>query len=380
MTLLDPGEESNVVKVETGKAEAGILQENKASECVAVVESVLDDISKGLVQNASAKLQRLREDSDHFIAEAEQLISRLVKVENRYISKGEKAFIEIGNLGRKESDLRSEKGNEEARLEGKRSVLRDNESRLSSAEHGHKNAQQELERRKRDKENSVATGAYIGAAVLGIFTFGIGAAVGAAIGAGVSAGVGAAVSDREVSEARDKVARLERECGRARSAVQESERQVASMQAQMDDLNGRIEKLKKERLSCHEIVDGIKQSIILLKDSIKFWGLFKQASEHSGHHTSFLEEIVNRANEEGDYYILRSEGSKRVTTTFIEAVEEMVSPAKEGCSSHILQIEFSCTYCGGNYTELPYVDGKSQFVCVKCNGQYAIQDLSVVSD
>jgi DNA repair exonuclease SbcCD ATPase subunit len=314
-----------------------MAEEKKVSKCIAVVESVLSDISKGLVQNASAKLQRLREDSDHLTAEAKRFVSRLEEVESYYICREEKVFNEIGNLGRKESDLSREKSNEEARLEGKRKVLRDNESRLRSAEHNVWNAQREVEKRKREKGDKVAIGALWGGITLGVLTLGIGAPAGAVIGAGV----GAAIGDSDVSEAEDKLERCKGDYGRARSAVAKSETRVANMRAQIGDLEKRIEKLKNERHSHHEKVDRIKQAIILLKKSTEFWGLFKQASEDGSHRTALLKRIVDKANEKGDYCILHSGGSKRITTTFIEAVEEMVSLAKKGCSSHVLPIEFS---------------------------------------
>jgi DNA repair exonuclease SbcCD ATPase subunit len=314
-----------------------MAEEKKVSKCVAVVESVLSDISKGLVQNASAKLQRLREDSDHLTAEAEGLVSRLEKVESYYICQEEKVLNEIGNVGRKESDLSREKSNEEARLKGKQQILRDNESRLRSAEHNVWDAQRELEKRIREKGDKVAKGAFWGGITLGVLTLGVGASAGAALGAGV----GAAVGDSDVSEAKDKLEKCKNDCGRARSDVAESETRVASMRAQIGDLEKGIEELKNERHSHHKKVDGIKQTIILLKKSTEFWGLFKQASEDGSHRTALLERIVDKANEKSDYCILHSEGSKRITTTFIKAVEEMVSLAKEGCPSHVLQIEFS---------------------------------------
>lgn len=351
---------------------AGILQSKKGSECVAVVKSALDDISRGRAKNASTKLCSLREDSDRCAAEAEQLVKRLEKVEAHYISEVERVQGEIGNLGCKELDLKREKDSEEATLDGNRNVLRDNESTLRSAEREVRDAEDELEEAREKEEENVKNGAIVGAVVFGIFTLGLGAPLGAALGAGIGAIVNAC--EEKESQAKDRLKRRERDCRGARSAVQLSERKVSNIQYQITKLERRIGELEKERKRHHNKVDETKQSIILFKKSIEFWGLFKQLSEHGSSRTSLLQKIVDKANEKGDYRVLHSSASKRVATTFLEEWEGMESLAKEGCSSHFLQIEFACAYCGSNYTALPYVDGRSQFVCVYCSPRYAIQN------
>ena len=101
------------------------------------------------------------------------------------------------------------------------------------------------------------------------------------------------------------------------------------------------------------------------KKSVEFWQLFKQASERGANRTSLLQKIVNKSNEKGDYRTLHSGGSRRVTTAFLEAWEDVESMAKESSSSHNLQIEFSCTSCRRDCIALPHVDSASLVVlCV----------------
>lgn len=351
---------------------AGTLQRKKGGECVAVVKSALDDISKGQVENASTKLRRLREDSDRLVAEAERLVKRLEKVETHYIHQEERVQKEIGKLGCLELDLKREKSSREAELDGNQSILRDNQSKLSSAENEVEDAKRKLEQARANEAENVGDGALWGALLLGIPTLGLGALPGAALGASIGAIINAC--EKEESQAKDRLERRKSDYGRARSAVEESKRQVCNIQSQISNLQTKIGALKTERLSYHKKIDEMKQGIILAKKSIEFWGLFKQASEHGSGRTSLLKKIVDKASEKGDYRSLHSGSSRRLATTFMEAWEEMEDLAVEGRSSHILQIEFKCAYCGGNHTALPYVDKRNRFVCAQCSPQYAIQN------
>ena len=334
----------------------------KGKNCVAVVKSALRDISNGYPQNASTKLNGLRDDSVLLAAEAEKLVKRLETVERYFIAKGESLLGEIGKLGRTEEDLKREKDSEEARLGSHRSVLRDEQSRLSSAQDELREAERKLEKAEQDAETNLTTGVKVGA-----LTFGI---LGAAVGAGVAAIVNACKD--EVAKAKRNVDRRDSDRDRAKSAVRASENQISSIVSEIDNLEMKIRKLKEERLRFHEKAGEIKQDIILIKKSVEFWQLFKQVSEHGAGHTSLLEKIVNKANEKGDYRALYSGGSRRVAVTFLEAWEHMESMAEEGSSSHNLQVEFSCAYCRRNCTALPHVDSASRLVCVHCS--YAIQD------
>ena len=334
----------------------------KGKNCVAVVKSALHDISNGYLEYASTKLHGLRDDSLLLAAEAEKLTKRLETVEKYFIAKEESVHKEIGKLGRREEDLKGEKNIEETRLGKHRSVLRDEQSRLSSAQDELREAERKLDKAQRDAKTGLVTGA-----VVGVITFGL---VGAAVGASVAAIVNACKA--EVAKAKSNVDRRESDRERARSAVRASENQISSIVSEIDNLEVKISRLKEERLRFHEKAGEIKQDIILIKKSVEFWQLFKQASEHGAGRTSLLEKIVNKANEKGDYRALHSGGSRRVAKTFLEAWEDMESMAEDGGSSHKLAIEFTCAYCRRNCTALPHVDSASRLVCVRCC--YAIQN------
>ena len=125
----------------------------KSKNCVAVVKSALCDISNGYPQKASTKLHRLRDDSVLLAAEAEKLVKKLETVEKYFIAKEESIVEEIGKLGHRE-DLKGEKNSENARLGMHRRVLRDEQSRLLSAQDALREAECKLEKAERDAKTS----------------------------------------------------------------------------------------------------------------------------------------------------------------------------------------------------------------------------------
>ena len=349
---------------------AGVLQRKKGSECVAVVKSALADISKGQARKASAKLNKLRKDSACLAEEAEQLATRFQKIEAYYICQEEAIRKEIGELGCNELELTAQKSSEVAQLESNRAILQDNGSKLRSAEGELRDAEEKLKRAKKKKKKKKGMFGGLGVVV----GFAVGGPIGAIVGAG--AGVGAADTigaSYGITSAKERIRRHKNECQIARSAIADSEGKVSSIQTQISKLEERIGELKQKQLTCHGKVDEIKEWIVLLKKSIEFWQLFKQATQHGGNRTSLLKKIIDKANEKGDYRVLLSQGSKRVAKTFLEAWESIESLAIEGASSHLLELQFDCASCIGSYTGLPYVDEKGTLICFQCNRQQAIK-------
>ena len=337
----------------------------KGKNCLAVVQNVLHDIHKGKAKIAAKKLHELKRDSIYLTEEAKKLATRLERVEAHYISEGESTLRKIGKLGCQEDALKKEQTSEEAKLASHRSVLRDNEERLSFAERELRDAERKLEKAKEEEVERVKTGAIVGAVVGGLFFFGVGALFGAELGAGVGAIVNACVD--EVTETKDQVGRRETDRRQAISAVRESESRITTIQSEIRYLESRIEELNKNRLEYHKKAAEIKEGIVFLKSSVEFWQLFKQASEHGTNRTSVLQKIVEMANKKEGFQTkaLCSTGGQRVEKTFLDAWEDMETMAMDG-SSHILQIEFSCTYCQQSCSTLPHVTKGGYLSCDEC--------------
>ena len=147
--------------------------------CVTTAASALERIREGKAREASELLVAVRGDGAAIVNETERLLERLKATESYYIQTDEEMSRKIGELGRREQQLKNNKAAAEGRLEGKRSVARDNQNRLQTAQRNLESAQQKKRREEqKQKDRQVAA---VGVGILvGIFTLGVG---GIAVGA-----------------------------------------------------------------------------------------------------------------------------------------------------------------------------------------------------
>ena len=342
----------------------------KGKDCVTVAKNTLDDIGSGREEMALRKLSALQRDGGFLAEAAEELAKRLEAVEKYYQDKDAEVLREIGDLNKRENELKRQKSVEESQLAAHQNVLQDNQNRLSSEENRLRDAERKL-RNAQEEEKKIQIGSTVGGAVLGLFTGGIGLLVGAAAGAGI----GAIINDcrREEKDARDAVNRRRNDLESARLAVSASQGRISNVESQIRSLSTQIECMKQQRLQSQKKIDEIRPVIVFVKKSVHFWLLFKQISEHGANRTALLQKIVTSAVEKGDYQALQSNPSQRIANTFIEAWEEMETTAEYGGPNHILEIEYRCSRCNVQYTALPYVDG-SAFVCMECHPKYALKN------
>lgn len=347
---------------------------NKGKDCIMVAKSALDDIGSGRKQMAVKKLSTLQRDSSDIAHEAEKLAERLEAVEKYYQHKDAEILREIGELVRNESEKKREKSEEESELAARQSVLRDNQQRLSFAKNRLRVAKQKLQEAE-EREEKIR----LGCATVGeVLTLG---PVGRIIGIGqigdLASGAIAQliISCRgEEKDARDALNRRLDDLNSVNSAVEESERRVSYVVSQITSMAKQIESLKQQRHYCQEKVGIVRNLIAVAKQSIQFWLLFKQLSEHGIDRTALLQKIVSMATgKKNSNTILQSRSSQRIARSFVEAWEEMESTALYGGPNHILKIEYRCSRCSIQYTALPYVDGSS-FICMECHTKYALKN------
>ena len=342
----------------------------KGKDCVAVAKTTLDDIGSGREEMALKKLSALQRDGSSLADAAEQLAKRLEAVDKYYQDKDAEVLREIEGLNRRESELKHQKIGEESQLAAHQNVLQDNQNRLSSEEDRLRDAERKL-RNAQEEEKKIQIGSTVGGAVLGLFTGGIGLLVGAAAGAGI----GAIINDcrREEKDARDAVNRRRNNLESARSAVNDSHSRISNVESQIRSLTNQIECMKQQRDQSRKKIDEIRPVIVFVKESVHFWLLFKQISEHGVDRTALLQKIVTKAAEHRDCQALQSKSSQRIAGTFIEAWEEMETTAESGGADHSLEIEYRCSQCSIQCTTLPYVHD-SAFVCIECHSKYALKN------
>lgn len=344
----------------------------RGRNCVVVVKQALREINAGNLSIATTKLSSLTVDSVFLAKEAENLAKRLEYAEKYYIAEAEQTARMIGRAGCEEEALRKKMANEESKLASQRAILEDNQSKLSSAEDDLQSAERKLESEKENNFDVIVAGAITGA-IVGLPFFGIGALFTAAAGAG-GAGIVVALGD-DVKRAKQNVESHKQDLSRARHNVSESERCVCRTKNEIHSLENKVNALKKKQCGFHQKAGEIKQGIAILKSSVQFWKLFKQASEHGTIRTTLLQQIVKKANEMADYTIIfERSGSKRVAKSFLDAWEDIELKSFEGSSSHMLQITFSCSFCKQGCTALPHVSKNGNLACNSCSYRCAVQN------
>lgn len=341
----------------------------KGKDCVAVARKTVKEINQGKAKDASVKLDGLKKQGTKLAEEAEGLAKRLEKVQEYNQKQEEETQRKIGEYGRREQDLQSQMNDIQANLSSQRSILEAKRSDLSQAQNSLSNA--ERKRREKEKEaDATRTGAAVLGGVVGVLTGGIGGLI---VGAAAGAGVGQILNELREHEARAQreVDRCRSECSNAESSIRASEQQISSIQSQISSLSSQMTHMKQLRLKYHEEAGKYREAIVFLQDAVHFWLLFKQLSDHGVDRASLLQKIVDKAESKTDLSLLQRGATERVATTFLDTWEELESMAEDGGSQRMFQIEFKCTKCNENYTDLPYVK-QNEAICKHCYHQHAL--------
>lgn len=309
----------------------------KGKECIATVESLSLDISKGQLDAASGKLSVLKKDGIQLAAKAEQGANELERVEERYLRQVEEIQKQIGELGCKEEELQKRKLKMESALKGQEATLNEKQSTLSSAERSLREAERIRREKEEEESDRRSTGAIAGAFALGILTLGIGAPLGAALGMGIGELINQLVEDEET--ARREVERCKDECRNLESDIESTQHELSSMYHENLLLTRDIEKLKRQRYHFNEEALRMKEGVLFFRRASVFWQEFKQISEHGVNRTALVQRIICKAKEKHDLSFLNKGASRRVGMTFLEAWEMMESKCEEGLE-FVFHIEY----------------------------------------
>ena len=351
----------------------------KGKDCVAIAKDALDDISNGREKMAIKKLSDLQRDSRFLGDAAEQLAGRLEAVDKYYQNEDAEISRKIGELARKESEVQRQRNEEESRLAAHQSVLRDNQDRLFSAEVRLRDAEHKL-KKAQEEERKIELACKAGGAIFG-------GAPGYVVGAGIASMINSYRSEER--DAHDACNRCFRDLNSASSAVNESQERITTVTSQIVILNKNIDCMKLQSRDLQNKISVTRCFIALAKDSVQFWLLFKQFSEHGVDRTALLQKIVTRAAKTRNDKALQSTSDKalqstsdkalqskstqRIANTFIDAWEEMETTAECGGQNHILKIKYRCSRCNVQCSALPHLDG-SALVCMECHSKYALKN------
>ena len=300
----------------------------KGKNCIATVESLSLDISKGHLDAASRKLNVLKEDGIQLATKAEQRAKELEIVEEQYLHQVEEVQRQIGELGCKEEKLRERKLRAESALRGQEATLSEMQGTLSSAERSLREAERIRHEKEEEEKSRRTTGAVAGAVILGLFTFGAGAPLGAALGVGIGEMINQLVEAEET--ARREVERCRNKCQSVESDIESTKHELSSMYRENLLLTMDIEKLKLQRYRFNEEALRMKEGVLFFRRASVFWQEFKQISEHGVDRTSLVQRIICKAKEKQDLSFLNKRANRQVGMTFLEAWEMMEAKCEEG--------------------------------------------------
>ncbi len=315
--------------------------------CVAAASEVLQDIANGRGKYAQAKLKSLEKDAVELAIHAEMLAKRLEAMDNLYQERDEELLRKSGELGRQEEELKAQKNLVVSDLVGQKQVLQDKESKLSSTKGNLKVAEHQLveaiEEKKTSIKDGASFGAKLGALTLGVWTLGIGAPIGAAIGAATGAILNFVYHSNEEDNARSIRDRRRQDFNNVKLAIKYTETEICSLKSRMRSLASDIERFNQQRKYLHRKRSEIKTAILILKESIEFWKLYRGLSKVGETLTTSLQTIVARANKEQliGFKTLHSRGTQLKKSTFFEAWADIEKMAAKSVD-HVFIVDYSC--------------------------------------
>lgn len=335
----------------------------KGKNCVAVARKTVTEINQGNVEQASTQLAFLKTTGEELAKQSGNLAKRLEKVQECNQEQEENTQREIAKCGEEERRLQSQVASAQSNLSNRQSYLQEKRSNLSDADNAFGRAQRKL--RDAEKEaNKTRTNAAIIGGVVGLFTGGIGGVV---VGTAVGAGVGQMINELrdEEDKAKRRLSDCRRECSNAEHEIEKAKEQVLKMQSQITSLLSQKQHFEQQRIKYHQEAGKLREAIVFLQKSVEFWSMFQHLCDTGVDQGSHLQNIISIAESNANINVLFEDPTKKIAGSFLDAWEQIHTQAEEGSSRHVFQIEFKCTTCNGNYSDLPQVQ-QGKVVCNNC--------------
>ena len=335
----------------------------KGKNCVELARKTVTEINQGNVEQASSQLAFLKTAGEELAERSGNLAKRLEKVQECNQEQEENTQREIAKCGEEERRLQSQVASAQSNLSNQQSYLQSKRSNLSYAD----NALGHAQRRLRDAEkeaDKTRTGAAILGGVVGLFTGGIGGVV---VGAAAGAGVGQLINElrNEEDRAKRRLNDCRRECSNAECEVEKAKGQVSKIESQITSLLSQKQHFEQQRIKYHKKASQSREAIVFLQKSVEFWSMFQHLCDTGVDQGSHLQNIISIAESNANISALSEDPTKEIADTFLDAWEQIYTQAEEGSTRHIFQIEFKCTKCNGNYSDLPQVQ-QGKVVCNNC--------------
>ena len=321
----------------------------KGKHCVQVAKDVIEAVSQSEVELAMAHLQSLKQDSKHLMRYAQSGTSLLEGEGNGLLQQLKKLEEQIGEYGRRENSLKINQKKTEAILDMERRTCNAHRRQVIKAEAEFQQAERELQAAKQS-EGAMLFGGIAGVG-LAYCTGGLSLAglfLGLAGGAILNAVQG------KVDRAKHHFQESEWALREAERVVQQTEQHITTLEKQLSEISAEIRSKQRESNKLHREAKKLKDAIAFRMEAAEFWTMLQTATEDAGVKTDTLRKIIEKASEKRNWNILRSDGTKLVEASFLEAWEEVETTTHDGllierrafakhCSPWFYSVVISCT-------------------------------------
>ena len=288
---------------------------SRATECL-----------KSNPQTAQRHLETIKECVPMLIAQLKEYEKARSKQRDQLLEEEKSVLRQIGAKEQEMNSLRTEirsiegsRARYEALLEDARSDLRRAEDKKRSAES------------KKDAAIGGAIGGGVGAVILGVLFPPSLAITVPAVATSVTIAITEA--DKEIDRSRSKISDAE-------SSIRDENSKISAANSKIAKLNADISSLASRRNVLHEKVTKMRKTIVFLQKATTFLGELSVAVKGGGNETEVLHAIVDEANKQEEYEILRDDGCTVIVDSFAAAWKEVEKQLSTGETIGFLSIEY----------------------------------------
>ena len=301
----------------------------KGKHCVQVAKDVIEAVSQSKAELAMGHLRSLKQDSEHLMRYAQSRISLLEGERNGLLQQLTKLEEQIGEYGRRENSLKINQKKIEATLDMERRTCYAHRRQVREAEAELQRAERELQAAKRSEDATLVLGGIAGMG-LAYCTGGLSLAVLPGLFLGLAGGKVLNTVQGNVDRAKRHLQDSKWALRGSETAVQKTEQHITTLEKQLSEILAEIRSRERESNKLHGETKKLKEAIAFQMEAAELWTMFQTAIEDAGVKTETLRKIIEKASEKRNWNILRSDGTKLVEATFLEAWEEVETTTHDG--------------------------------------------------
>ena len=305
-------------------------------------------MQEGKFRSARATLARAEVSAVNHKEQISYLAQRYNAVQEHYIQKEKELTKAISAVHAKERSLESQKAAAQLNLYHQEKKRNEHISALGSAECNLSEA--------RCKSRDANTGKIVSGIAAGLLTL-------ATFGAAAPLVAIPFVFAELEKDAERKVEHFKNQIRSTERKIQEAERSIVTLTSAAAKLNGEKSVYTGQRNRLQEEKGKIKHTIVFLQSALSYGSQYSLATEHCIGRTASTGKLMKKVEARG-YTLFDSKGTKLVLNSFEEAWKVFEDMTENG-SHYNFQMEFQCSRCGHDCTQLPHVS-QGSLICTEC--------------